>query len=142
MAIDLAHRIGDAHMRTKSHPSTETEFDRLLIESLDESFATILGEIPKNTLYDILKKNHAITRNRIPERLNEFTMALETIFGAAPGKVVARMIVKRLYSKLGLTYIERPDWRLPDYVSEAKSRKTLFDDPVELSLKFEKLARS
>jgi hypothetical protein len=102
----------------------------LLVEALDESFAAILGEIPKKTVYDILEKNHAITRNRIPEKLNEFTVALETVFGAAPSKVLERIVVKELYSKLGLTYIERPDWKLDDYVTEAKSRTTLFNDPA------------
>jgi hypothetical protein len=65
--------------------------------------------------------------------LNEFTAALETFFGVMPSKAMVRIIVKRLYSKLGLTYVERPDWRLFDYVNEAKSRRTLFNDPAKLS---------
>ena len=120
----------------------EREIDRMLVEALDESFAAILGEIPKKTVYDILEKKHAIAVNRIPERLNEFTTALVTLFGVMASKVIVRIIVKRLYSKLGLTYVERPDWRLPDYVNEAKSRRTLFNDPAELSLMFGKPARS
>lgn len=129
-------------MQTRCHSSKEPEIDRMLVEALDESFATILGEIPKKTIYDILEKKHAIVVNRIPERLNEFTTALETLFGFAASKVIVGIIVKRLYSKLGLTYVERPDWRLPDYVNEAKSRRTLFNDPAELSLMFDRPARS
>ena len=115
-------------MQTSGLQSTGPEFDRLLVRSLDESFSAILGEIPKKTFYDGLEKNHAIARNRIPDRLNEFTAALETVFGVACSKVIVRIIVKRLYSNLGLTFIERPDWRLLDYVTEAKSRTTLFSD--------------
>jgi len=129
-------------VQRRCHSSKEPEFDRMLVESLNESFATILGEIPKKTVYDILEKKHNIAANRIPERLNEFTTALETLFGVTPSKAIMRIIVKRLYSKLGLTYVERPDWRLPDYVNEAKSRRTLFNDPAELSLMFERPARS
>ena len=129
-------------MQTRCHRGTKPEFDRLLVESLNESFATILGEIPKRTLYDILEKNHAISVNRIPERLNEFTTVLDALFGVTPAKAIVRIIVKRLYSKLGLTYIERPDWRLPDYVSEARSKMTMFNDQVELSSMLERLARS
>lgn len=128
--VDLPHKIGVVHVQTRGPHSTAPRFDRLLVEALDESFAAILGEIPKKTVYDILEKNHAITRNRIPEKLNEFTVALETVFGAAPSKVLERIVVKELYSKLGLTYIERPDWKLDDYVTEAKSRTTLFNDPA------------
>jgi len=114
----------------------------MLVESLNESFAAILGEIPKKTVYDILEKKYTIAVNRIPERLNEFTAALETLFGVTPSKAIVRIIVKRLYSKLGLTYVERPDWRLADYVNEAKSRRTLFNEPAERSLMFERPARS
>ena len=107
----------------------EREIDRMLVESVNESFAAILGEIPKKTVCDILEKKHAIAVNRIPERLNEFTAALETLFGFTGSKAIVRIIVKRLYSKLALTYIERPEWRLSDYVSEARSRTTMFDAP-------------
>jgi hypothetical protein len=128
--IDLSRKIGVVHVQTRGPRSTTPDFDRLLVESLDESFAAILGEIPKKTVYDVLQKNHSIARNRIPERLNEFTVALETVFGAASSRVLERIIVKGLYSKLGLTYVERPDWRFFDYVAEARSRTTLFDGPV------------
>ena len=129
-------------MPTRSLDVATSELDRLLVESLDESFAAILGEIPKKTLFDFLEKNRAITKNRIPEKLNEFTTAMDTVFGTTTSKVLESIVVKGLYSKLALTYIERPDWRLPDYVNEAKSRRTLFNEPAELSLKFERPARS
>ena len=128
-------------METRGHRGTlRHDFDGLFVKVLDESFTSILGEIPKRTLFSVLETNHAIAANRIPERLDDFTLALETLFGVAPSKAIVRIIAKRLYSKLGLTFIERPDWRLPDYVSEAKSRTTLFD-PVVLPMRFEETAR-
>jgi len=120
----------------------EPEIDRMLVEALNESFAKILGEIPRKTVYDILERKHAIAVNQIPGRLNEFTTALVTLFGFTGSKAIVRIIVKRLYSKLGLTYVERPDWRLADYVNEAKSRRILFNDPAEPSLMFGRPARS
>jgi hypothetical protein len=108
---------------------TGPEFDRLFAQSLDESFTEILGEIPKKTFYDGLERKHAIARNCIPEKLDEFTVALETVFGITCSKVLMRIIATELYSKLGLTFIERPDWRLLEYVTEAKSRTMLFKHP-------------
>jgi len=116
-------------VQARGFQATGPEFDRLFVQSLDESFAAILGEIAKQTFYDGLEKNHAIARNRRPDRMNEFTTALETVFGAACSKVLIKIIAKGLYSKLGLTFIERPDWQLLDYLTEAKSRTTLFNDP-------------
>jgi hypothetical protein len=121
--------------------STGPEFDRLLVESVHESFALILGEIPKRALYASIERNYAVAISRVPERLDDFAEALETLFGVPASRSIARVIVKRLYSELGLTYIERPDWRLPDYVNEAKSRMTLCSGPYDRSLTFEDLAR-
>ncbi len=117
-------------MPRRSLPVATSELDRLLVESLDESFATILGEIPKKTLFDLLEKNHVIIKSRIPEKLNEFTTAMDTVFGTTTSKVLESIVVKGLYSKLALTYIERPDWRLLDYMTEARSRTTLFNHAV------------
>ena len=128
--VDLSDRIGVVRMPTRGLPVATSELDRLLVESLDESFATILGEIPKKTLFDLLEKNHVITKNRIPEKLNEFTTAMDTVFGTTTSKVLESIVVKGLYSKLALTYIERPDWRLLDYMIEARSRTTLFNHAV------------
>jgi len=128
-------------VETRSHRNIEHEFDRLLVESLDENVAMILGEIAKKVVYEILEKKYTIARNRIPERLNELTSAFETMFGAVSSTIIVRVIVKRLYSELGLTYVERPDWRLPDYVSEARSRTKLLNNPVEILLLTRRLCR-
>jgi hypothetical protein len=128
--VDLSNRIGVVRMPTRGLHVTTSELDRLLVESLDESFAAILGEIPKKTLFDLFEKNRAITKNRIPEKLNEFTTAMDTVFGTTTSRVLESIVVKGLYSKLALTYIERPDWRLLDYMTEAKSRTTLFNHTV------------
>ena len=121
-------------MKARGYLGIGLDFDKFLVGSVNESFATILGEIPKRTLYQILETNHNIVANRIPEKLNELAVALEALFGVAPNKAIVRIIVKRLYSELGLTYIERPEWRLPDYVAEAKLRTAMFEAPSRLPM--------
>lgn len=141
----LSDNAGGAYVQTRRHHHSvmaEREFDRLLIESLDESAAMVLGEIARKALYEVLEKKYGIERNRIPERLNELTSAFETIFGPAPSKTMVRVIVKRLYSKLGLTFVEIPDWRLPDYVREARARMTLYRDSTQRPLTWERLAKT
>jgi len=121
---------------------SQRQFNRLLIESLDESAAMVLGEIARKAVYEVLEKKYGIERNHIPERLNELTSAFETIFGPVPSKTMVRAIVKRLYSKLELTFVEIPDWRLPDYVREARARMTLYGGSTERPLTWERLART
>jgi hypothetical protein len=130
-------------MQTKRHntATSEREFDRLLVESLDESAAMVLGEIARKAVYEILETKYDITRNRIPERPNELTSAFERMFGTAPSRTILRAIAKTLYSKLGLTFIEIPDWRLPDYVREARTRMTVDGDSGKRHLVWERLIR-
>jgi hypothetical protein len=117
-------------VKTKRHdgPAIEREFDRVLVESVDESTAVVLGEIARRAVYEILEKNFDISKDRIPERLNAFTSAFEKIFGPAIGKMIMRAVAKTLYSRLDLTFIEISDWRLPDYVTEARVRMTMQSD--------------
>jgi hypothetical protein len=72
-----------------SRTLSERTFDRLLIESVDESLATVLGEMVRNAVYDALENNFSIARNQIHERLNDFTLGLERSFGVTPSKVIA-----------------------------------------------------
>lgn len=99
---------------------SEADFGRLLVESVDESLDCVLGEIVRKAVYDALEKHHSIARNQIPKRLDDFTLGLENSFGVVPSKTIGKVVIKRLYSKLGLEFVERADWRLPDYVKEAR----------------------
>jgi len=109
----------------------EREFDRLLIESVDESLAGLLGDVVRKAVYDALEKHFSITRNQIPERLDDFSLGLEKSFGIVPSKTIGKVIVKRFHSKLGLLFVERADWRLPDYVREARTKMSGRSESVE-----------
>ncbi len=109
----------------------EREFNRFFIESLDESLGSVLGEVVRLALYDVLEKHHSIARNQIAERLNDFTLALERSLGATPSKTMGRVIAKRLYSKLGLIFVEKANWRLPDYVEEARRKTSEGSEAIE-----------
>ena len=111
--------------------TSEREFDGLLIESLDESLAILMGEIAKWAVYDGIGRKYGIPRSNITERLSEFTLALEGIFGVTASTTMTRLVIKRLYSKLGLTFVERPGWRLPDYVTEGRNKMAMFRESIE-----------
>jgi hypothetical protein len=100
----------------------EREFNRFFIEALDESLGSVLGETVRLTVYDALEKHCSIARNQIPERPDDFALALERCFGVAPSKTIGKVIAKRLYFKLELVFVDEAGWRLPDYVREAKRK--------------------
>ena len=74
------------------------QFRELLIESIDEALAS-LGEPVKNTLYQHLNDDFKITKNNIPERMEEFSDLLHKVFGLGASRLEVRFI-KNLNAKL------------------------------------------
>ena len=80
----------------------EKDFEKLFIEAVDEGLQT-LGESGKHMIFFHLEKSYSIKRHEIPQKPEAFAKGLEKIFGAG-ASVLERLIVKSLYSKLGLKY--------------------------------------
>jgi hypothetical protein len=82
------------------------QFRELLIESIDEALCS-LGEPVKNTIYQQLG-NFKITKNNIPERMEEFSELLHKVFGLGASRLEVRFI-KNLNSKLNTTESKEAD---------------------------------
>jgi hypothetical protein len=74
------------------------QFRELLIEAIDEALCS-LGEPVKNTIYQHLHEDFKITKNNIPERMEEFSELLHKVFGLGASRLEVRFI-KNLNAKL------------------------------------------
>ena len=74
------------------------QFRELLIEAIDEALCS-LGEPVKNTIYQHLNEDFKITKNNIPERMEEFSELLHKVFGLGASRLEVRFI-KNLNAKL------------------------------------------
>ncbi|MFQ6074060.1 MAG: hypothetical protein ACE5KC_02460 [Candidatus Bathyarchaeia archaeon] len=92
----------------------EKNFDKLFMEAVDESL-TVLPKSGREMLFFHLERGFSIERNNIPKKPEIFIAALEQIFGAG-ALVLQKLIVKNLYSKLGLEYREREGYTIVDYL--------------------------
>ena len=99
--------------------SDPAEFREALLESVDYGL-NVLGEIVRQTIYERIEKDHELKRTEIPERLEAFHKALESVLGVS-AKTVERLIAKNLYQRLGLNFTPRPEWTLIEYVDHAKT---------------------
>jgi hypothetical protein len=89
------------------------KFEEVLTDSIDEAFS-VLGEPVKNTIYYSLEHKFLITKQAIPFRIEDFSEALERIFGLG-AKHLELLIMKNLYVKVNCSYKwEGPDWLVPD----------------------------
>ena len=80
----------------------QNDFSEILLAAVEESLSS-LGNSPKQAILFHLETSFNIKKEHIPENITEFAKALEKIFG--PGALyLEKLIVKRLYEKLGLEF--------------------------------------
>lgn len=96
---------------------------KILLEAVEEGISS-LGDSPKQAIFFHLETSFKIRKDKIPANLTEFAKALEKIFG--PGApYLEKLIVKRLYEKLGLEFEEVESWNFLEYVNNVKKRLPL-----------------
>jgi predicted RND superfamily exporter protein len=94
-------------------------FDKLLLSAVDEALSS-LGESAKQSIYFHIETSN-VTRNKIPENLQEFQAGLEKIFGVG-ARFIEILIMKNLYAKIGQPLIMEKSEQLEfiEYVNTAK----------------------
>jgi len=93
-------------------------FRKALLEAVDSGLQ-VLGESVRNVIYHHVGQSASLRLEEIPEKLEEFHRALESIFGAG-ALVIEKLIAGKLYSHLDLKFEEHENWTLIDYVKDAK----------------------
>jgi hypothetical protein len=81
--------------------ATSEDFDKLTLQAIDETLSA-LGEKPKTAIYAYLKKNYSIDKKDIPQRIGEFSKALEDLLkiGAVQLEI---LFMKNLFTQLKKT---------------------------------------
>jgi hypothetical protein len=92
-----------------------------LSESIDEALTDLLGSRTREAVYDYLERNCSLARNEIPNRLDAFFKLLNETFGKG-GSTIGKVIVKKLYAKLGWEFVEIQSYGLMDYVETVRGR--------------------
>jgi hypothetical protein len=76
----------------------DLDFAKLLLESVDEGLS-LLGYCSKQALYSHLENNLKIRKQDIPEKIEQFSDAIEKIFGHS-AKLLEIEIMKNLFKRL------------------------------------------
>jgi hypothetical protein len=93
------------------------KFDELLIESIDEELS-VIGKSIKKIVYAYLEKKLQMTRFDIPNRIEEFINAIESIFGNG-AKILELKIMKCLFKKVDyeLNYLDKKNITFIEYIN-------------------------
>jgi hypothetical protein len=92
----------------------------VLLDCVDEGLS-VLGNEPKQAVYQYLATIHSLDREQIPDKVDEFSTGLRKALGSA-SRVIERLILKKLFQKIGSTFRETADLEFTDYVMDAKRR--------------------
>ena len=113
--------------------SRTQSFSQVLLDCVDEGLS-VLGNEPRQAVYQYLATIHSLDREQIPDKVDEFATGLKKALGSA-SRVIERLILKKLFQRIGSTFRETSDLEFADYVRDAKRRfeitSTKLGDPVE-----------
>ena len=82
-------------MKTSKTVETKLEFDNVLIEAIDDALSSV-GNAPKMAICLHLQKKYGIKMTLIPQRIDDFSNALEEIFGLG-ARHLEILIMKHLH---------------------------------------------
>ena len=113
--------------------SRTQSFSQVLLDCVDEGLS-VLGSEPRQAVYHYLATIHSLEREQIPDKVDEFAAGLKKALGGA-SRVIERLILKKLFLRIGSTFRETSDLEFADYVRDARRRfeitSTKHGDPVE-----------
>lgn len=115
-------------------------FAQALLESIDESFS-VLGNEPSAAVYQYLVTICSLPRNEIPDRIQDFDAGIKKALGAA-SKVIERMILRKVFYKLGFAFRESSELDFVDHVKDAKRRFEIFSNKQGPAIDQVELGRS
>jgi len=97
-AIEICSHCNEVRSQNKIAPLNVTVLDSLVLESVDEMLSC-LGKASKKMIYDFIKQEYGIRKEEIPARLDDFSFAVEKVFGNEAG-TLDKMFVKRFERKI------------------------------------------
>jgi hypothetical protein len=104
-------------MTNLAKTKTETKFDAVLLDAIDTAFSA-LGQNVKSSIYFNLETKFNLPKQDIPDRINDFSDALDRIFGQA-ARSLEILIMKYLNDRVKCNYKwVGPKWLVPDLTFE------------------------
>jgi len=125
-------KIGGFKPKNQEAENKTMKIEEVLMEAIDEGLS-LLGESSKQAIYFHLEKTLKMNRLDIPYRIEEFTDAIEKIFGTG-AKIVEIQIMRCLFKKVGYTfkhYPKRKNITFTEYIAAVKLEKNNHENTKE-----------
>jgi hypothetical protein len=100
---------------------SRTDFDQMLLESVNEAISTALGRPITPELLHYLQAHIGVSVDEMPDRVDLLFQSLMDTFGTS-GDDLCKLIVKKMYAKAGVPFYEIGGQPMIRYVEELKAR--------------------
>jgi len=97
----------------------EKDFNDILLKCIHETITSLLSSQVANAIYQGLDARYAVRKDDIPSNLDVLLSAIKETFGPS-STVIGKAIAKKLYSQLGLEFVDDQTKTLIEYVEQAK----------------------
>jgi len=95
--------------------------DDLLPKMVDETINHVFREAGTAVIYDYLENDFHLKREEIAEKPKVFSAGLERLMISA-AQIIEKTVLKNLYSRVGLEFVEKKGYEFSDYVDELRKR--------------------
>ena len=95
------------------------QLDGILFKCMDETLASMMGLVAKNTIYLRVLTKYLVSRDDLPAHIEDLISVMEEGFGQKSTELITKAIAKRLFSELHLSIPTQGNLSLQDYVNEA-----------------------
>ena len=107
-------------MSTPDDAQATKSFNREVKFALDAVIFSLMGPNVLSSLYKHLKEHYNVDPDEVPYRLETMSSVLESVFGLAGVRTIEKATAKRLYNLYHLDFVDKPNYRLQDYLEQAK----------------------
>jgi hypothetical protein len=115
---DMDHKASNQH---------RADFKGLLVDSVEETIAEILGAKVARILWRHWETDLDITRENMPSNLQKLFESMQTIFGRG-GETVGARVIRKLYAKADVPLEYLDNRRLTGYAEELRQSLLVNDE--------------
>jgi len=97
----------------------QKDLNSYFAEAVDDTLKQIFKEDGTKAIYEFLENQSRLKLEQVADKPEVFSATLERLMVSA-AHVIEEMILKNLYSRLGLKFVEKKGYKFPDYIKELR----------------------
>ncbi len=106
---------------SKGHNVVENskDWNSFFAEAVDDTLKHIFKEAGARVIYEFLENHTRLKLEEVADKPQVFSASLERLMVSA-ARVIEKVILTNLYSRMGLKFKEKPGYEFSDYIKELR----------------------